>query len=94
MNEERQSYLIRVRGRVQGVGFRYAVQQQARALGLKGWVRNLSDGSVEATIQGSPSACNSFLSWCRSNPGYSWVEEMDITEGPDEIQDAFRIRYS
>lgn len=93
MKEDQQSYLIRVRGRVQGVGFRYAVQQEARSLGLKGWVRNLDNGSVQACIQGQSTACTSFLSWCRNNPGYSWVEGMDITDGPQEPQGAFRIKY-
>src|SRR3954465_11712217 len=47
---------IRVRGRVQGVGFRYALRDQAERLGITGWVRNRSDGSVQALLQGEQAA--------------------------------------
>lgn len=93
MTDAIQAFEIIVRGRVQGVGFRYSVQQQARGLGLKGWVQNLPDGSVKLRIRGSSSSCHSLISWCRNNPGYSWVENMDIRENPQEEWGAFRIRH-
>lgn len=80
-NAEKQ-YEIFVYGRVQGVGFRYAARNQARSLGLKGWVENQSDGSVLTLIQGDPEACSSYIQWCRKGPGYSWVERVDVKEKP------------
>ena len=91
-------YRIRVSGRVQGVGFRYAASTEARRLGLKGWVRNEADGSVLCLIQGEEQACRSYISWCRKGSGYSWVEKMDLSELPangdsGEELTPFRIVY-
>ncbi len=92
MPEGEKRYEITVRGRVQGVGFRYAARKQARSLGLKGWVENRPDGSVLSQIQGKAEACNSFIQWCRTGPGYSWVEGVDLIEKPPASLSHFRIR--
>ena len=84
---------IRVLGRVQGVGFRYSARNQARALGLKGWVENQPDGSVTAIIQGEEKQCLSFIQWCRKGPGYSWVERVDVSERPPSEMSPFTVRY-
>ncbi len=84
---------IIVSGRVQGVGFRYAAQQMARSLNLKGWVQNLPDGSVSAAVEGERDACYSFLQWCRKGTGYSWIENVEIVEKEPEGLTAFRVRY-
>lgn len=89
----KQQFEITVRGRVQGVGFRAAARNQARSLGLKGWVENLSDGSVRALINGESGDCNHFIAWCRSGTGYSWVETVDIRDMKPELLEAFSIRY-
>ena len=62
---------IGVRGRVQGVGFRWWVQRQAAELGLRGWAANLPDGSVEVVAEGTQSACQQLLDALRggSTPG-------------------------
>lgn len=84
---------IRIHGRVQGVGFRATARNQARSLGLKGWVENLPDGSVNAVIKGTEIQCHAFMHWCRKGTGYSWVERLEIKEQkPDEIN-SFQIRY-
>jgi acylphosphatase len=87
----KEAYKIRVSGRVQGVGFRNAATREARHLGLKGWVRNESDGSVRMQIQGSQAACNGFIAWCHRGPGYAWVEKVDVQ--PVELSglEAFRV---
>jgi acylphosphatase len=84
---------INIYGRVQGVGFRYAARNQARILGLKGWVENRPDGSVYAVVQGHPEKCLAFIRWCRESPGYSWVERVDIFEKDPGILPGFTVKY-
>ena len=60
-----------IHGRVQGVFFRDAARQKARDLGLSGWVRNRPDGTVEAVIEGEPSAVQEMLHELRSRPAPS-----------------------
>lgn len=86
-------YQIRISGRVQGVGFRYAARNQARALNLKGWVENHPDGSVLTAVQGNEKDCGSYIRWCRSGTGYSWVEGIEITEKDLTHFKGFDIRY-
>jgi acylphosphatase len=85
-------FAIRVTGRVQGVGFRYAARTQARSLGLKGWVENLPDGSVRMLVQGRDAGCRAFIAWCRRGPGYSWVEGVEIEEREPGALEPFHIR--
>lgn len=59
---------IRVSGRVQGVGYRYALRAEAVRLGVTGWVRNRADGSVEALVQGSADAVKKITDWARRGP--------------------------
>jgi len=93
MGDRARQYEIRVFGRVQGVGFRYAARNQARALNLKGWVENLHDGSVRTAIQGDEIACGAYIQWCRNGTGYSWVERVEISEKELELFKAFVVRY-
>ena len=74
-------------------GFRFAARNKARALPLKGYVENLSDGSVRAVIVGKADLCNTFIHWCREGSGYSWVDRLDIKEMKPETFSAFSIRY-
>ena len=67
----------RVRGRVQGVGFRWFVLQAARAEGLSGWVRNVADGSVEALASGDAAALARFRDALASGPPRSRVETVE-----------------
>ena len=73
---------IRVRGRVQGVGFRYALRREAERRGVTGWVRNRLDGSVEAVIQGPADAVDRIVQWTRRGPATAIVEE--LREAPPE----------
>jgi len=71
-------YLIE--GRVQGVGFRFFTRNAARALGLSGFVRNLSDGSVEAVARGSEEALEAFEQSLRRGPAGSRVDAVERTD--------------
>jgi acylphosphatase len=71
---------IRVNGRVQGVGFRYALREEAQCLGLSGWVRNCADGSVEALLQGEARAVEALVRWARRGPRAARVETLADTE--------------
>jgi acylphosphatase len=81
-----------VRGRVQGVGFRWFVDHEARALGLAGWVRNNFDGTVEALAIGSPEQHNAFYSKLRQGPRAARVDEVaELPAEPVEGLTDFRI---
>lgn len=73
---------IVVRGRVQGVGFRYSATDRARDLGVGGWVRNRADGAVEVVAQGSEDAVDAFVAWCGHGPGSARVDEVSVTAEP------------
>jgi acylphosphatase len=77
-----ESWLARVRGRVQGVGFREACVDEAQALGLGGWVRNRTDGSVEALLQGRPEQIERMRAWLGHGPPMAAVRELSLTPAP------------
>jgi acylphosphatase len=66
-----------VRGRVQGVGFRYALADEARSRKLRGWVRNRSDGSVEAIVAGRASDVDAIVAWSRRGPPAAQVTAVE-----------------
>ena len=75
MSESRRAW--RVCGRVQGVGFRYFVAAHGRALGLRGWARNLLDGSVEVQAAGPLDALESLEARLREGPPHARVERLE-----------------
>lgn len=83
-----------VSGLVQGVGFRFASEREARKLGLSGWVRNLPDGSVEALVEGTPDVVQKFLDWCHVGPSAARVTSVRHRDEPiDRPLTGFGIRY-
>jgi acylphosphatase len=75
-----ETYYVRVKGVVQGVGFRLATVREAHALGVKGWVANLDDGSVEALLQGPANQLDRMLAWLRHGPPAARVTEVTSEE--------------
>lgn len=80
MNEARITRRLAIRGRVQGVGFRYAMVRAALRFGVTGWVRNRADGSVESVVQGAPDAVAAIIAWARRGPDAAIVESVDVSE--------------
>lgn len=68
---------ILVSGRVQGVGYRWAAAEEARRLGLSGWVRNLPDGGVEAVFEGGREALEEMRDWCGQGPRFARVDRLE-----------------
>ena len=82
-----------VSGRVQGVGFRAATQAKAQACGVAGWVRNRSDGSVEAAFEGDAEAVAALVAFCRSGPRLARIEHVEVREEASEGLERFELRY-
>jgi acylphosphatase len=80
---------LTIRGRVQGVGYRYWVEQQAIAHGLEGWVRNRRDGSVEALFSGPEHVVSNMVASCRRGPSSARVNAVDELPGD---ADALNLR--
>lgn len=91
-DEDRIRRRLRIRGRVQGVGFRAATQRAARRAGLAGWVRNRPDGSVEAVFEGPAEAVEQIVLWCRRGPPAAVVAALDAAEEPSEGLREFEFR--
>jgi acylphosphatase len=81
-----------VSGRVQGVFFRGATQEAARARGVDGWVRNLPDGRVEAVFEGPPGAVAALVEFCRCGPRGARVMATEVCAEPHESLEGFAIR--
>ena len=79
-NASIESRLVRIRGIVQGVGFRDGCMRHARAQGITGWVRNCRDGSVEALLQGSPQQLARMCEWLRHGVPGARVDALDQAE--------------
>ncbi len=91
MDEKRVRVVIH--GRVQGVGFRGACQAEATAAGVRGWVRNKWDGSVEALFEGPEAAVDKMLRWCERGPRMADVERVEQHAAPEPAPPgAFRVR--
>ena len=78
-----------IQGLVQGVAYRYHMTEEARSLGICGWVRNRRDGSVEALVSGSAEAVAAIISWARHGP-----PSADVTHVAVELAEAFRDEFA
>ena len=83
---------LRIHGRVQGVFYRGWSVETARALGLRGWVRNRHDGSVEMLIRGDKERVERMIARCREGPPAARVDRVDAVEDSEEAPAAFEAR--
>jgi acylphosphatase len=80
-----------ITGKVQGVFYRATAAEKANELKLNGWIRNTTDGAVEATISGSEEAVDQFVAWCRQGPKNAQVANVAITLKPDDGLTGFQV---
>ncbi len=85
---------VLISGKVQGVFFRANTKQKAEQLGVTGWVKNTSDGKVEAIFEGDEEDVNEIITWCHQGPSLARVDDVDIKEKEvkNEYND-FKIKY-
>jgi acylphosphatase len=81
-----------VSGRVQGVFFRDTVRNAAEREGVAGWVRNTSDGTVEAVLEGDAAAVERVIALSREGPPAAEVDAVEVFDEPDEGLTGFRVR--
>jgi len=92
MEDERMRVRAIVSGRVQGVWFRQSTADEARRIGVDGWVRNLEDGRVEAVFEGTPDAVGLALAYVDHGPERAQVDEVEaIAEAPEGLY-GFTVR--
>jgi acylphosphatase len=84
---------VRVNGRVQGVFFRAWTREQARDLGITGWVRNCIDGSVAAHVQGEAEAVDRLIALMRNGPSGARVDDLNVDEAEPEELSSFEVRH-
>jgi acylphosphatase len=84
---------IRVTGDVQGVLFRAWTQDQAKGLGVTGWVRNATDGSVKAHVEGDQAAVEQLIERMRDGPPGASVDGLEAVDSPVESLERFEVRY-
>ena len=83
---------LRIEGSVQGVGYRFFAVDEARKLGLDGWIRNRSDGSVEALVSGPTNNVESFVAICMRGPSGARVTNVDMHTAEAPAERGFRSR--
>ncbi|ROR54779.1 acylphosphatase [Luteococcus japonicus] len=81
-----------VSGQVQGVGFRWRCLQQAQAIGVCGWVRNMPDGKVELWAEGEDGPVQQLLDWCRQGPRWARVDRVEERRVTPRGLGSFEVR--
>ncbi len=85
---------VTITGRVQGVFFRARTREEAIRHNVRGWVRNLPDGRVEAVFEGKPEDVDRVVEWCRIGPSHAVVDRVEAVEEPySGAFRSFEIRY-
>lgn len=80
---------VLIHGRVQGVGYRYSLENMASTMRIAGWVRNRHDGTVEAHLEGQAESVEALLAWCRHGPAGAQVSHLYVQDTPLGGHDEF-----
>lgn len=91
---ERKAIFLRIQGRVQGVWFRAWMQEEADKRGIQGWVRNRTDGTVEAMMVGTPEEVDGLLEACHNGPPLARVDKIDTQPATGVVPRGFETRSS
>lgn len=91
MSGEVKTLHLEVHGRVQGVWFRDSMRREAAKLGVSGWCRNRSGGTVEAMLQGDADAVDALLAWAQRGPELAQVSRVEVAPGSGNFAD-FEVR--
>ena len=83
---------LKIYGVVQGVFFRQHTMEKAKELGINGWVRNCTDGTVEAEAEGEEGALMKFIEWCHDGPQRAEVDKVDVTPTTLKNFSSFQIK--
>ena len=92
MSDGDRTVRLTITGRVQGVGYRFWAERAAAALGVRGWVRNRADGSVELLASGSDSALDALIEACRQGPRAAVVTDVAVADAKDDGSAGFTAR--
>ena len=84
---------ITIKGRVQGVGFRFSAREHARKLGIKGYVKNLINGDVEIIANGPEQNVQHYLQWCREGPSHAYVDDMIVEDAEPNNYQTFDVKH-
>lgn len=84
---------VRITGRVQGVFFRAWTRDEARSLGVSGWVRNCRDGAVETHLEGDEGQVDELIRRMRHGPPHAKVVDVNVNDAPMENADRFEVRH-
>jgi acylphosphatase len=85
---------VRISGHVQGVWYRASTKQKAEELGITGWVKNTSDGAVEAVFAGEEEVVDAMISWCQKGPRLAKVTNVEMNDQPYSGEfEGFTIKY-
>jgi acylphosphatase len=90
---EKLLFRIQIKGKVQGVGFRWSAASVAIRLGITGYVKNLPDKSVYIEAEGTTGQLAEFMEWCRKGPGIGFVESVQADQYPPAGYKDFRIEH-
>jgi acylphosphatase len=91
MENELVCYQIKIAGKVQGVWFRDSTVKKAQELGVKGFVKNQSDGSLYIEAEGTPQTVKEFINWCHEGPPFAKVETVEIKDMEITYFEKFKI---
>lgn len=84
---------IKIKGIVQGVGFRFSAREQARKYGIKGYVKNLPSGDVEIKAVGPEKNVQLYVQWCKQGPPHAHVEDISVEESNPESFQTFDVKH-